>query len=103
MDDAGAIVPDPADRRHTQAGFPQAGVPGHGGPVEELTLVPRPVYPYEIWQAVSSAATLEHVPRQGYGGVFWFQHWRFVQQAWERFAEVAEEETGIPLRPGARR
>jgi alkanesulfonate monooxygenase SsuD/methylene tetrahydromethanopterin reductase-like flavin-dependent oxidoreductase (luciferase family) len=83
--------------------FPPAGVPGHGGPVEELTLVPRPVYPYEIWQAVSSAATLDHVPRTGYGGVFWFQHWRFVQQAWERFAEVVEEETGMPLRPGARR
>ena len=39
-----------------------------------LTLVPRPLYPYEIWQAVTSPPTLEYVPVVGHGAVFWNQH-----------------------------
>ena len=33
--------------------LPPAGIPDRGGQVEELTLVPRPLHPYEIWSAIS--------------------------------------------------
>lgn len=51
--------------------FPPPGIPDRGGFVEELTLVPRPLYPYETWQAVTSPTSLETVPTKGFGGVFW--------------------------------
>lgn len=33
--------------------LPPAGIPDRGGTVQTLTLVPRPNYPYEIWQAIT--------------------------------------------------
>ena len=42
--------------------LPPPGIPDRGGQVEQLTLVPRPLYPFEIWQAITSPPTLEHVP-----------------------------------------
>ncbi len=68
--------------------IPPPGIPDRGGFVEELSLLPRPLYPYEIWQAVTSPPTLEQVPRWGWGGVFWNNHHSFVKARWERFAEV---------------
>ena len=67
--------------------FPPAGIPDRGGFVTELSLVPRPLYPYEIWQAAKSPATLEQIPRCGWGGVFWNYHHSIVKQRWEQFAE----------------
>ena len=32
--------------------FPPPGIPDRGGTVQELTLIPRPLYPYETWQAI---------------------------------------------------
>ena len=54
--------------------FPPAGIPDRGGFVETLTLIPRPKYPYEIWQAITSPPTLEHAPTLNHGGVFWNQN-----------------------------
>ena len=54
--------------------FPVPGIPDRGGFVQDLTLVPRPLYPYEIWQAITSPPTLENVPRNGWGGVMWLKH-----------------------------
>ena len=66
--------------------YPPPGIPDRGGTVQELTLVPRPLYPYEIWQAVTSPPTLEYVPVKGWGGVFWLkQHDRIAQEQWDRF------------------
>ncbi len=42
--------------------IPVPGIPDRGSTVQTLTLVPRPLYPYEIWQAVTSPPTLEYVP-----------------------------------------
>ncbi len=83
--------------------FPPAGIPDRGGTVQELTLVPRPLYPYEIWQGVTSPPTLEAVPRRGFGGVMWLQHHSFIRQRWERFAELWEAAHGTPLEAGAKR
>ena len=83
--------------------FPPPGIPDRGGFVSELSLVPRPLYPYEIWQAVTSPPTLEHVPRCGWGGVFWNNHHSFTKMRWERFAEVYAAEQGRELERGEHR
>ena len=66
--------------------FPPPGIPDRGAFVEELTLVPRPLYPYEVWQAITSPPSLELVPKAGWGGVFWNNHHSFVKMRWEKFA-----------------
>jgi alkanesulfonate monooxygenase SsuD/methylene tetrahydromethanopterin reductase-like flavin-dependent oxidoreductase (luciferase family) len=83
--------------------FPPPGIPDRGGSVQELTLVPRPLHPYEIWQAITSPPTLEQVPKRGFGGVMWLQHHSFIRQRWERFAEIWEATHGVALAPGAKR
>jgi alkanesulfonate monooxygenase SsuD/methylene tetrahydromethanopterin reductase-like flavin-dependent oxidoreductase (luciferase family) len=83
--------------------FPPAGIPDRGGFVEQLTLVPQPLYPYEIWQAITSPPTLEQVPVSGWGGVFWNNHHSFVKQRWERFAEIYAEKHGRELERGEKR
>ena len=83
--------------------FPPPGIPDRGGTVQELTLVPRPLYPYEIWQAITSPPTLEYVPRRGWGGVFWLKHHDFIAREWERFAEIYAETHDRELAPGEHR
>ena len=83
--------------------FPPAGIPDRGGTVQELTLVPRPLYPFETWQAITSPPTLEAVPRHGWGGVFWLKNHAFVKQNWDRYAEVYEATHGTELAPGEKR
>jgi alkanesulfonate monooxygenase SsuD/methylene tetrahydromethanopterin reductase-like flavin-dependent oxidoreductase (luciferase family) len=82
--------------------YPPAGIPDRGGFVEHYTLIPRPLYPYDIWQAITSPPTLEHVPAKGYGGVFWLQHHEFIQQRWDKYQEVYEAHHGV-LAPGEKR
>ena len=83
--------------------FPPPGIPDRGGFVEELTLVPRPLYPYEIWQAVTSPPSLQAVPEKGFGGVFWLKHHSFVKQWWERYGEIHDETHGGSLQPHEKR
>ncbi len=83
--------------------FPPKGIPDRGDFVKELSLVPRPLYPYEIWQAVTSPPTLERVPRSGWGGVFWNLHHSFIKMHWERFAEIFAAEHGRELGRGEHR
>ena len=68
--------------------FPVPGIPDRGGFVKDLTLVPRPLYPYEIWQAITSPPTLETVPRKGWGGVMWLKHFEFMKQFWNKYASI---------------
>jgi alkanesulfonate monooxygenase SsuD/methylene tetrahydromethanopterin reductase-like flavin-dependent oxidoreductase (luciferase family) len=83
--------------------FPPPGIPDRGGTVQELTLVPRPLYPYEIWQPVTSPPTLEYVPRAGWGGVFWLKHRDFIARDWESFGDKFEAAHGRALAPGEKR
>lgn len=83
--------------------FPPAGIPDRGGFVEQLTLVPRPLTEFETWQAITSPPTLEAVPRNGWGGVFWLKHYSFAKQFWDRYAEVYEEAHGAKLGAGEKR
>lgn len=83
--------------------LPPPGIVDRGSIVETLTLVPRPLHPYEIWQPVTSPPTLEYVPRQGFTGVFWHSHHSVVKEQWARFARIYEEAHGTVLGPGEKR
>jgi len=83
--------------------FPPPGIPDRGGFVETLTLVPRPLHPFETWQAVTSPPTLEKVPVRGWGAVMWLKHHSFVKQWWDRYAEIYEANHTETLAPGEKR
>lgn len=67
--------------------IPVPGIPDRGSTVRELTLVPRPIHPFEIWQAVTSPPTLDYVPVVGHGAVFWNQHHAFIRRFWDTYGE----------------
>jgi alkanesulfonate monooxygenase SsuD/methylene tetrahydromethanopterin reductase-like flavin-dependent oxidoreductase (luciferase family) len=83
--------------------LPPGAVPDRGSEVRTLTLVPRPRYPFEIWQAVTSPPTIEYVPRVGHGAVFWNLHHSFLRRFWERYEELWLEHQGEPLGRGEKR
>ena len=83
--------------------FPPPGIPDRGGTVQTLTLVPRPLYPYDIWQALASPPTLEYVPTKGWGGVLWNKNHLLTKQWWDKFAELYEVHQGASLSPGEKR
>lgn len=83
--------------------FPVPGIPDRGGFVEELSLLPRPLYPYEIWQAITSPPTLATVPVKGWGGVMWLKNHQFMKQYWDQFAELFATTHGTELAPGEKR
>jgi alkanesulfonate monooxygenase SsuD/methylene tetrahydromethanopterin reductase-like flavin-dependent oxidoreductase (luciferase family) len=82
--------------------FPPPGIPDRGRTVTQLTLIPRPVHPIEIFQPVSSPTTLNYVASQGFTGVFAMAPYDLVKQGWEKFAEAAAT-AGRDLAPGAGR
>jgi alkanesulfonate monooxygenase SsuD/methylene tetrahydromethanopterin reductase-like flavin-dependent oxidoreductase (luciferase family) len=83
--------------------FPMPGIPDRGTTVTDLTLVPRPLFPYETWQAATSPASVDYCPKVGHGAVFWNQHPVFTKRAWDRYAEVHEQTHGSTLATGAQR
>lgn len=88
--------------KHFQIPIP--GIPDRGTTVQELTLVPRPLYPFEIWQAVTSPPTLNYVPVVGHSAVFWNQHWSFIKRFWDVYGEkYAEAHDGQRLADSEKR
>ena len=83
--------------------IPVPGIPDRGSTVPSLTLIPRPTYPYEIWQAVTSPPTLDYVPVVGHGAVFWNQHYSFIKRFWDKYGETYERTHGIALAPHEKR
>jgi alkanesulfonate monooxygenase SsuD/methylene tetrahydromethanopterin reductase-like flavin-dependent oxidoreductase (luciferase family) len=83
--------------------FPPAGIPDRGATVTHLTLVPRPIQqPVEIFQPVSSPATLSYVAREGFTGVFAMAPYAVVKASWDRFGDESAR-SGVLLEPGERR
>jgi alkanesulfonate monooxygenase SsuD/methylene tetrahydromethanopterin reductase-like flavin-dependent oxidoreductase (luciferase family) len=82
---------------------PIPGIPDRGSTVQSLTLVPRPQYPYEIWQAVTSPPTLDYVPVVGHGAVFWNQHHSFIKRFWDVYGERYTVVHGEELAPHEKR
>ncbi len=83
--------------------IPVPGIPDRGSTVQDITLIPRPIYPYEIWQAVTSPPTLDYVPVVGHGAVFWNQHPMFIKRMWDRYGEIYEQHHGVTLGSGEKR
>ena len=83
--------------------IPVPGIPDRGSTVQSLSLIPRPNYPYEIWQAVTSPPTLDYVPVVGHGAVFWNQHYSFIKRFWDKYGETYERTHGTALAPHEKR
>ena len=83
--------------------LPVPGIPDRGTDVKDLTLVPRPIYPFDIWQAATTPPTVDYCPKVGHGAVFWNQHPTFIKQMWDRYGEVYEQSHGVTLQPSEKR
>lgn len=83
--------------------LPVPGIPDRGTTVQDLTLVPRPIYPFDIWQAATTPPTVDYCPKVGHGAVFWNQHPKFIKQMWDRYGEVYEQAHGVTLKPSEKR
>lgn len=77
--------------------IPLPGIPDRGSTVQDLTLLPRPLYPFEIWQAVTSPPTLDYVPVVGHNAVFWNQHYSFIKRFWDTYGANYEAAHGQVL------
>jgi alkanesulfonate monooxygenase SsuD/methylene tetrahydromethanopterin reductase-like flavin-dependent oxidoreductase (luciferase family) len=71
--------------------FPPPGIPDRGATVTDLTLIPKPLRPVDVYQSIGSPATMEYVPAMGFRGVFPCQHETKLVPRWHRFAEIAAE------------
>ncbi len=83
--------------------IPVPGIPDRGETVQNLTLIPRPLYPYEIWQAVTSPPTIEYVPIVAHGAVFWNQNPVFIKRLWDRYETLYNTHHDNELAMGAKR
>ena len=79
--------------------FPPDGIPDRGTFVTDLTLIPSPTRPIDIYQPVTSPETIEYVPRAGHKAVFWLQHPESQRQKWDRYAELRAT-VGTAVGPG---
>jgi alkanesulfonate monooxygenase SsuD/methylene tetrahydromethanopterin reductase-like flavin-dependent oxidoreductase (luciferase family) len=76
--------------------FPPDGIPDRGAFVKDLTLLPKPVSPIEVYQPISSPDTMEYVPRVGFKAVYWLQNPADQIRKWEHYARVRAE-VGNPV------
>ena len=83
--------------------IPVPGIPDRGATVTSLTLIPRPIHPYEIWQAATSPPTVEYAPVVDHGAVFWNQHPTFIKRMWDRYGELYEQHHDTVLSRGDKR
>jgi alkanesulfonate monooxygenase SsuD/methylene tetrahydromethanopterin reductase-like flavin-dependent oxidoreductase (luciferase family) len=69
--------------------YPPTGIPDRGGVVTDLALVPNVLRPVEVYQACSSARTVQYVAEQGHVGVYTRQSIPSLKAGWDRHAELA--------------
>ena len=79
--------------------LPADDIPDRGSNVEDLTLIPRPERPIDIYQPVTSPETVEYVPRAGHKAVYWLQNADSQLDKWNRFAKIRDD-MGKPVAPG---
>lgn len=79
--------------------LPADDIPDRGSNVEDLTLIPRPERPIDIYQPVTSPETIEYVPRAGHKAVYWLQNADSQLDKWNRFAKIRDD-MGKPVAPG---
>ena len=79
--------------------LPADDIPDRGSNVDDLTLIPRPERPIDIYQPVTSPETIEYVPRAGHKAVYWLQNADSQLDKWTRFARIRDD-MGKPVAPG---
>jgi alkanesulfonate monooxygenase SsuD/methylene tetrahydromethanopterin reductase-like flavin-dependent oxidoreductase (luciferase family) len=79
--------------------FPPDEIPDRGSYVNDLTLVPRPRRPIDVYQPVTSPETIEYVPKAGHRAVYWLQNPDSQKAKWDRYAELRAQ-YGRPVAPG---
>jgi alkanesulfonate monooxygenase SsuD/methylene tetrahydromethanopterin reductase-like flavin-dependent oxidoreductase (luciferase family) len=79
--------------------LPADDIPDRGSNVDDLTLIPRPERPIDIYQPVTSPETIEYVPRAGHKAVYWLQNAESQLDKWNRFAKIRDD-MGKPVAPG---
>lgn len=83
--------------------LPPDGIPDRGDFVKDLTLIPKPTGPVDIYQPVTSPRTMEYVPRMGFNAVYWQMAPARQKEYWLDYA-ARREEFGNPVSsPGADR
>ncbi|MDJ0767195.1 MAG: LLM class flavin-dependent oxidoreductase [Ilumatobacter sp.] len=82
--------------------LPPPGIPDRGSTVQDLTLIPKPIAPIDIWQAVTTPPTLEYCARVGHHAVLPARGPQVTKRWWDDFAERAAEH-GWHLGPGEAR
>ncbi len=76
--------------------LPPDGIPDRGGFVSDLTLIPKPAGPVDIYQPVTSPRTMEYVANQGFRAVYWLLHPDKQKQYWDDYAD-RRSEAGNPV------
>ncbi len=71
--------------------LPPPGIPDRGSTVKDLTLIPKPIAPIDIWQAVTSPPTLEYCARVGHHAVIPARGPKKTKRWWDQFGERAAE------------
>ena len=79
--------------------LPADDIPDRGSNVADLTLIPRPERPIDIYQPVTSPETIEYVPRAGHKAVYWLQNADSQLDKWNKFAKIRDD-MGKPVAPG---
>ena len=69
--------------------LPPPGIPDRGSTVQDLTLIPKPIAPIDIWQAVTSPPTLEYCARVGHHAVIPARGPARTKRWWDDFGEQA--------------
>ena len=79
--------------------LPADDIPDRGSNFDDLTLIPRPERPIDIYQPVTSPETIEYVPRAGHKAVYWLQNADSQLDKWNKFAKIRDD-MGKPVAPG---
>ncbi|NNE12649.1 MAG: LLM class flavin-dependent oxidoreductase [Ilumatobacter sp.] len=71
--------------------LPPPGIPDRGSTVQDLTLIPKPIAPIDIWQAVTSPPTLDYCARVGHHAVLPARGLATTKRWWDDFGTKAAE------------
>jgi len=71
--------------------FPPPGIPDRGSTVKDLTLVPKPIAPIEVWQAVTSPPTLDYCARVRHSAVIPGRGIESTKTWWDDFGAKAAD------------
>ncbi len=82
--------------------LPPPGIPDRGSTVKDLTLVPKPIAPIDIWQAVTSPPTLDYCARVRHHAVIPARGIEATRRWWDEFGTKAAAHGWEIGRGGAR-